>query len=72
MKAGDLVKLKRSSQLFSMTPESRRWQPARRKSTPGVVIKVKPLSTGDWALVVWPDEMSTWNNFRDLEVVSET
>ena len=53
MKAGDLVKLKRSH-TFS----------------PGVVIKVKPLSTGDWALVVWPDEMSTWNNFRDLEVIS--
>ncbi len=39
-------------------------------SPPGVVIKVKPTSTGDWIFIAWLDELWTWHNFRDLEVIS--
>ena len=40
-------------------------------SPPGVVIKVKPTSTGDWIFIAWLDELAGWHNYRDLEVVSE-
>ena len=39
-------------------------------SPPGLVIEVKADSTGDWALIVWLDELTTWHNYRDLEVIS--
>ena len=41
-------------------------------SPPGLVIEVKVDSTGDWALIIWLDELSAWHNWRDLEVISET
>jgi len=47
-------------------------------SPPGLVIEVKADSTGDWAKILWPDELSlpvpvlsAWHNWRDLEVISE-
>ena len=40
-------------------------------SPPGLVIEVKADSTGDWARVLWFDELSGWHNWRDLEVISE-
>ena len=40
-------------------------------SPPGLVIEGKADSTGDWALIVWLDELTTWHNYRDLEVISE-
>ena len=41
-------------------------------SPPGLVMKVKSTSTGDWAWIAWLDEVSAWHNWRDLEVISET
>ena len=40
-------------------------------SPPGLVIEVKADSTGDWARVLWFDELSGWHNWRDLGVISE-
>jgi len=65
MKVGDLVKLRRG---YTSPPGVRR--AADATSPPGVVIKVKPTSTGDWIFIAWLDELWTWHNFRDLEVVS--
>jgi len=40
-------------------------------SPAGLVIKTKADSTGIWARILWFDELLTWHNWRDLEVISE-